>query len=70
MGHAVPERQPGAAPITLARYTHALPQDIARARHQLSAYLVRASTPLATGAHHDADRSGEDPARERLWEPG
>ncbi len=39
MGHSVPERQPGAAAITLARYTHALPEDIERARHQLNAYL-------------------------------
>lgn len=32
MGHATPERQSGAAQITLARYTHALPDDIERAR--------------------------------------
>ena len=32
MGHSTPERQLGAAPITLARYTHALPEDIERAR--------------------------------------
>jgi hypothetical protein len=36
MGHSTPERQPGAAAITLARYTHALPEDIERARQQLS----------------------------------
>ncbi len=41
MGHATPERQPGAAPITLARYTHALPEDIDRARELLVAYLAR-----------------------------
>jgi hypothetical protein len=40
MGHAAPARQPGAAPITLARYTHALPEDIERARAQLAAYLA------------------------------
>ena len=40
MGHATPARQPGAAPITLARYTHALPDDIERARDQLAAYLA------------------------------
>jgi integrase len=40
MGHATPNRQPGAAPITLARYTHALPEDIERARGQLGAYLA------------------------------
>ena len=41
MGHSVPERQTGAASITLARYTHALPEDIERARDQLNAYLAR-----------------------------
>jgi integrase len=40
MGHSVPERQVGAAAITLARYTHALPEDIKRARDQLNAYLA------------------------------
>lgn len=40
MGHSVPERQAGAAAITLARYTHALPEDIERARGQLNAYLA------------------------------
>jgi hypothetical protein len=40
MGHSTPERQPGAAPITLARYTHALPEDIERARTQLGDYLT------------------------------
>jgi hypothetical protein len=39
MGHQVPKRQDGAAVITLARYTHALPDDIERARGQLAAYL-------------------------------
>jgi integrase len=42
MGHATPERQPGAAQITLARYTHALPEDIERARVRLAAYLAEA----------------------------
>ena len=40
MGHATPERQPGAATITLARYTHALPEDVERARELLGAYLA------------------------------
>ncbi|MGI8903376.1 MAG: hypothetical protein ACR2IP_06925, partial [Solirubrobacteraceae bacterium] len=40
MGHATPERQPGAAAITLDRYTHALPEDVERARAQLTAYLA------------------------------
>jgi site-specific recombinase XerD len=40
MGHAIPVRQVGAAAITLARYTHALPEDVERARGQLGAYLL------------------------------
>jgi integrase len=40
MGHATPAHQPGAASITLARYTHALPEDIEHARKQLDAYLT------------------------------
>ncbi len=40
MGHATPERQPGAAAITLDRYTHALPEDVERAGAQLTAYLA------------------------------
>jgi integrase len=40
MGHATPARQPGAAHITLARYTHALPEDIEQARNKLAAYLA------------------------------
>jgi integrase len=40
MGHATPARQPGAAPITLARYTHTLPEDIEHARTLLDAYLA------------------------------
>ena len=39
MGHATPARQLDAAPITLARYTHALPEDIERARALLGDYL-------------------------------
>ena len=41
MGHATPQRQPGAAHITLARYTHALPEDIEDAREKLAAYLAK-----------------------------
>lgn len=40
MGHATPERQAGAAQITLARYTHALPEDILKARDTFAAYLT------------------------------
>lgn len=49
MGHATPERQPGAAQITLARYTHALPEDIERARAKLAAYLAHAQQAEAAG---------------------
>ncbi len=49
MGHATPERQPGAAQITLARYTHALPQDIERARAKLAAYLAEAQNTQVAG---------------------
>jgi hypothetical protein len=40
MGHAAPTKQAGAAPITLARYTRALPQDIERAGELLGSYLA------------------------------
>jgi integrase len=49
MGHATPARQPGAAQITLARYTHALPEDIERARQQLTLYLAERQTTKARG---------------------
>jgi integrase len=49
MGHATPARQPGAAPITLARYTHALPEDIEGARERLAAYLAEHEQAKATG---------------------
>ena len=49
MGHATPERQPGAAQITLARYTHALPEDIERARTKLATYLAEAQQAEAAG---------------------
>ena len=42
MGHAVPKHQPGAAVITLARYTHTLPEDVNRAATQLADYLATA----------------------------
>jgi integrase len=40
MGHATPDLQPGAAPITLARYTHTLPDAMEHAREQLDALLA------------------------------
>ncbi len=39
MGHSTPDYQAGAAPITLARYTHALPGELERARDELDAFL-------------------------------
>lgn len=49
MGHATPERQVGTAQITLARYTHALPEDVVRARDTLAAYLSRNAQEKAAG---------------------
>jgi integrase len=42
MGHKAPNRKdhPGAAPITLRRYTHVLPGELERARDLLDAFLV------------------------------
>ena len=40
MGHATPDRQPGAAEITLARYTHVMPDAIEVARAQLDKWLA------------------------------
>ena len=47
MGHKTPEYQPGAARITLERYTHILPGELERARKLLDQFL--------------AERSGKDP---------
>jgi hypothetical protein len=41
MGHATPTRQPGAAQITLAGYTHTLPEEVEDARMKLAAYLAK-----------------------------
>jgi integrase len=40
MGHKTPEYQPGAASITLERYTHTLPGELERARDLLDRFLV------------------------------
>lgn len=40
MGHKTPEYQPGAARITLERYTHVLPGELERARNLLDAFLA------------------------------
>ena len=49
MGHATPARQSDAAQITLARYTHALPEDIQRARKKLSVYLAEREAAAVAG---------------------
>ncbi len=43
MGHRTPEYQPGAARITLERYTHMLPGELERARELLDKFLVERS---------------------------
>jgi integrase len=40
MGHAIPDRQPGAASITLARYTHVMPDAMETARKRLDEWLA------------------------------
>jgi integrase len=40
MGHKTPEYQPGAASITLRRYTHTLPGELERARDLLDKFLL------------------------------
>ena len=40
MGHAVPARQSGAAPITQERYTHTLPGDLELARELFEKFLA------------------------------
>jgi integrase len=40
MGHKTPEYQPGAAAITLRRYTHTLPGELERARDLLDTFLI------------------------------
>lgn len=40
MGHKTPEYQPGAASITLRRYTHTLSGELERARDLLDAFLI------------------------------
>jgi len=43
MGHKTPEYQPGAARITLERYTHMLPGELERARELLDKFLAERS---------------------------
>ena len=48
MGHAIPDRQPGAAQITLARYTHVMPDAMESARSQLDSWLAAQLSATAT----------------------
>jgi integrase len=50
MGHKTPEYQPGAAAITLRRYTHTLPGEPQRARDLLDAFLVERTTTTSAEA--------------------
>lgn len=45
MGHTTPDQQAGAAPITLNRYTHILPDATGKAREQLETWLTAEITP-------------------------
>lgn len=47
MGHTTPDQQAGAAQITLARYTHTLPDAIETARRQLDAWLAAEAAQAA-----------------------
>ena len=49
MGHAIPSARLEQPQVTPARYTHALPQDIERARAKLAAYLADAQQVEAAG---------------------
>ena len=40
MAHSIPDRQPGAAAITLARYTHLMPDALEVARKQMDAWIA------------------------------
>jgi integrase len=40
MGHSIPDRQPGAAPITLVRYTHLMPEALEIARKQMDEWIL------------------------------
>jgi integrase len=50
MGHKTPEYQPGAAAITLRRYTHTLPGELERARDLLDRFMAERANEHASGA--------------------
>jgi hypothetical protein len=49
MGHAIPSATLEQPQVTPARYTHALPEDIERARAKLAAHLAEAQQVEAAG---------------------
>jgi hypothetical protein len=49
MGHAIPSASLEQPQVTLARYKHALPEDIERARAKLAAHLADAQQGEAAG---------------------
>jgi hypothetical protein len=51
MGHKTPEYQPGAARITLERYTHVLPGELERVRKQLNDFLADHARDNPAGGH-------------------
>jgi hypothetical protein len=53
MGHSIPDRQPGAAAITLARYTHLMPDALELTRKQMDTWIV-AQIARETGAEQSA----------------
>jgi hypothetical protein len=40
MSHSIPDRQPGAAAITLARYTHLMPDALELARERMDTWIA------------------------------
>jgi hypothetical protein len=40
MGHSIPNRQEGAAAITLRTYTHLMPDALEKARREMDAWLA------------------------------
>ena len=53
MGHKAPKLQPGAAPITLRRYTHVLDGELERARDELDAFILERERDEAPSARND-----------------
>jgi integrase len=50
MGHSIPDRQPGAAAITLRTYTHLMPDALERARRRLDEWLLAELAREATAS--------------------